>query len=72
MLISQPGGLLSCRGVLSGITFGTAPFSTSSSSLAINSEVTSTFDNANAELGVSPLTSDTIPQDGKWYEIIIT
>lgn len=49
-----------------------SPFSTSSFNLAINSNVTSAFENANTELGVSSLTSETIPQDNSWYEIIIT
>lgn len=39
-------------GVLTGKSFGTALFSTSASNPAINSDVTSTFEYANAEPGL--------------------
>jgi hypothetical protein len=50
-------------GVLTGKSFGTALFSTSASNPAINSDVTSTFEYADAEPGLLSLNvNDPIPQ----------
>ncbi len=57
-------------GVGVGTAMGVAPFSSSSSLLAINSDVTSTFTNSHVEPGVTHISdSSSISQDGAWYEI---
>jgi hypothetical protein len=60
-------------GVLPGGSLGTAQFSSSASSLAINSEVTSSMNNMSTEPGVTDISNASgITPDGAWYEMFIT
>jgi hypothetical protein len=72
LLLSQTGGLLSCsRGVLSGVVFGTAPFSTSVSSLSLASYLPDSMQGM-PDKDVPPVPTNGILEFNKWYEGFIS